>query len=238
MENEEKAGPARKRERSHRYPRRNLAQSLELAKFVEERGLDGFPAGEIATALGFSSIKTNTFSGAVSAARQFGLLDLKSENYGLTPLARSILHPVNPAEVPALIRQSLWSAPLYEELARRFSGKTLPDAAILANLLYHQFDIIVGAKDLAAAVFVESARFAGALGADGILRPEGGITVVDSLPVEKPKKPRSSQSVRLDLRLWGDDEGKTIRFRSPEKITKESYERLLQAFALVVRIEP
>jgi len=49
---QDEQAPGRKRERSHRYPGRGLAESLELARFLEERGLDGFPAGEIARALG------------------------------------------------------------------------------------------------------------------------------------------------------------------------------------------
>lgn len=228
-------GAGRKRERSHKYPRRNLSESLDLVKFIEDRGLDGFPAGEIATSLGFSNIKSNTFSATLSAARQFGLLESKAEEYRLTALARSILHPVSPAERLSKICQSFRLAPLYEELAHRFEGKVVPEVSSLANLLLHQFEITVGAKDLAATVFLESARFAGVLGPDGILRLEA--TVVEAPEVKVPKRPKSSTSVRLDLRLWGRDEGKMIRLRAPEKITKESYDRLLQALALLVQIE-
>ena len=37
-------------------------------------GLDGLTAPDIASALGYKNIKTNTFSARLSAARQFGLL--------------------------------------------------------------------------------------------------------------------------------------------------------------------
>ena len=229
------SGPNRKRERSRRYPGRTLADCLELAKFVEDRGLDGFPALEIASALGFSSLKTNTFSATLSAARQFGLLESFDKGYRLTPLAKSIEHPVTQAEVPCLIRTALWAAPLYRDLAERFSDKPVPDVVHLANLLYHQFGIIAAAKDSAASMFLESARFAGVLAEGGVLRPDG---IRQEQIVLKPVKPKEkSSTVRLDLRLWGVDEGKTIRSRSPEKISRESYERFLQAFALMVRIE-
>ena len=227
----------RKRERSHRYPGRSLAESLELAKFLEERGLDGFPASEIARALGYSSVKTNTFSARLSAARQFGLVALKDDAYALTPLARSILHPVDATELPALRRKALWESPLYAELAERFGGKTVPDAAILANLLYHQFGIIASAKDAAAATFLESAKSAGAMGDDGVLRPEGlEVARVAVRTTKKEARPRS-ETVRLDLPLWGSDAGKTIRIRAPEAITRDSYERLLAALRLLVRVE-
>jgi hypothetical protein len=226
----------RKRERSHRYPGRGLAESLELAKFLEERGLDGFPAGEIARALGYTSVKTNTFSARLSAARQFGLVTLKGDGYELSPLARSILHPVDEADLPSLRRKALWEAPLYAELAERFGGKTVPEAPILANLLYHQFGIISSAKDSAAATFLESARVAGALGDDGVLGPDGVQPRRVATAPTPPAKARG-KSVRLDLPLWGDDAGKTIRVRAPESITRASYERLLQAFQLLVRVE-
>ena len=111
------------RERSTRYPGVPLAESVELCKFIEARGLDGLTAADVATALGYKNIKTNTFSARLSAARQFGLLVLKDEGYSLTPLARSILHPVDPAEVPRLFRQALLEPPLYADLAAQFADK-------------------------------------------------------------------------------------------------------------------
>src|SRR4051812_50212663 len=103
MSQDESSAPARgKRERSTRYPGVPLAESVELCRFVDDRGLDGLTAADIATALGYKNIKTNTFSARLSAARQFGLLALKEEGYALTPLARAILHPVDRSGLPQL----------------------------------------------------------------------------------------------------------------------------------------
>src|SRR5205814_6279900 len=88
-----------KRERSARYPGGPLAESVGLCKFIDGHGLDGLTAADIASALGYRNVKTNTFSARLSAARQFGLLDLNDEGYALTPLARAILHPVDPADL-------------------------------------------------------------------------------------------------------------------------------------------
>jgi hypothetical protein len=49
--------------------------------------------------------------------------------------------------------------------------------------------------------------------------------------------PSSSSDVRIDLRLWGADAGKSIKLRVPESITPESLDRLLQALRLHVRVE-
>lgn len=231
----------RKRERSARYPGVPLADSIDLAKFVDDRGLDGLPADEIAVALGYKNARTNTVSARLSAARQFGLLSLDGEGYALTPLARSILHPTDPADLPRLRRQALLEPPLYAELAQRLTEKRVPDASILANILYHHHSIIATAKQQAAESFLESARAAGALGEDGIFRPHAGevtpAVATAPRPQATPTPPAPGGEVRLDLRLWGSDRGKVVRLRAPESMSSASFERLLGALRLLVRVE-
>jgi hypothetical protein len=253
MSHDESAPTRGKRERSTRYPGVPLSESVELCRFIQENGLDGLTAADIATSLGYKNIKTNTFSAKLSAARQFGLLTLKDEGYSLTALARSILHPVDPAEVPRLYRQALLEPSLYADLATQFADKKLPEATILGNVLYHNYQIIANVKQIAAETFLESARFAGALGEDHVFRPAGPashetnpastnghpastkarsrVSTVESLPAT------TGRDVRIDLRLRGPDLGKSIRLRAPEVITPESYDRLIQALQLHLRIE-
>ena len=168
--------PTRRRERSVRHPGVPLTEAVEFCKALEAKGLDRLGAGAIAAGLGYGSIKTNTFSARLSAARQFGLLTLANDGYTLTPLARSILHPVDPGDLPRLHRQAWLDPPLYADLARRLAGKRVPEASTLANLLYHHHQIIASAKLSAAESFLESARFAGALGDDQVLHPQGPPT--------------------------------------------------------------
>jgi hypothetical protein len=255
MSQDESAPTRGKRERSTRYPGVPLAESVEFCQFIQAKGLDGLTAADIATALGYKNIKTNTFSAKLSSARQFGLLALKDEGYALTPLARAILHPVDPAEVPRLYRQALLEPPLYAELAAQFADKKLPEVTILGNVLYHSHQIT--AKQAAAESFVESARFAGALGEDQIFHPQGPTKPepptkpiqanghpTDPIangpqrhPIEQEKPSNTQRDVRIDLRLRGTDTGKSIRVRAPECITQESYDRLIQALHLHLRIE-
>ena len=254
MSQDEPTPTRAKRERSTRYPGVSLAESVELCRFVEGRGLDGLTAPDIATALGYKNIKTNTFSAKLSAARQFGLLALKDEGYSLTSLARSILHPVDPSEVPKLYRQALMEPSLYSELAGQFGDKKLPEANILGNVLYHNYQIIASAKQSAAEAFLDSAKFAGALGDDHVFRPQGPVAQAEGpsatsnghaprsfanppAPIAAEPPREKSTDVRIDLRLWGHDSGKAIRVRAPEVITPESFERLLQTLRLHLRIE-
>ncbi len=258
MAHDETSPPARpRRERSTRYPGVSLPESVKLCASLDNLGLDGLSAPAIAAALGYTNIKTNTFSARLSAARQFGLLNLTGDGYALLPLARAILHPVEPAELPRLHRQALLKPPLYAELAGRLAGKRLPEATILGNVLYHNYQIIASAKQVAAEAFLESSRFAGCVGDDQVFYPEGapgaaplpaaepgapdGAPAVRERHAKRDPNPGSTQGagsdVRLDLRLWDRDEGKMIRVRAPQSITAASFERFLQAFRLLVRIE-
>jgi hypothetical protein len=250
--------PRPRRERSTRHPGVPLAEGLKLCESIVELGVDGLSASDIALALGYKNIKTNTFSARLSAARQFGLLALTADGYALTPLALEILHPVEPDALPRLYRQALLKPPLYAELSERLAGKKVPEPAILGNILYHSHQIIASAKKAAAEAFLESARFAGALGDDQVFLPNGPPELAPPpTPASKndpaaPAQARAASSsssvapaatrgrssdVRLDLRLWDRDDGKTIRLRAPQSITPASFERFLQAFRLLVRVE-
>jgi hypothetical protein len=238
--------PRPKRARSTRYPGVALGESLRLCESLDSLGLDGMTAPAIASALGYTNIKTNTFSARLSSARQFGLLNLAGDGYGLTPLARAILHPVDPAQIPALHRQAFLKPPLYADLAERLAGKRVPEVEILGNLLYHQFQIIATAKRSAAEAFLESARFAGVLGDDQVVRPEGAAAAIAPAGTDPPAPPRPRAAsprrsdpaeVRFDLELWDEDEGKRIRVRAPRSMTAASFERFLQALRLLVRID-
>ena len=241
-----------RRERSTRYPGVSLAECLKLCESIHHLGVDGLTAADIASALGYKNIKTNTFSARLSAARQFSLLELTANGYALTALAREILHPVDKAELPRLYRQALINPPLYSELAERLGGKKVPEAAILGNVLYHSHHIIASAKQAAAEAFLESAKFAGALGTDMVFHPRGSPTTAtaprpspnhepsrsdSASPAPRPSRTPQTGEVRVDLRLWDADNGKSIRIRAPQSITLASFERFLQTFRLVVKIE-
>ena len=248
-----------RRERSTRYPGVPLAEAIKLVESIERLGVDGLSAADIASALGYKNIKTNTFSAPLSAARQFGLLALSGDGYGLTPLAREILHPVDPDDVASVCRQALVKPPLYAELVERFAGKKVPEASILGNVLYHHHSIIATAKQAAAAAFLESARSCGALGEDNVLHPLGAAapappTVEVAAPTAARKRstrrardldPGAARHQRRPARPRPrsasicDSGTPTPENRSAsahlQTITPASFERFLQTFKLLVR---
>lgn len=231
-----------RRSRSARYPGVALGEAIAFCRQVDDRGHDGQTAAAIASALGHANVRNNSFSTRLSAARQFGLLVLEGDRYHLSALSRSILHPVDLEGVPALLRRALAEPPLYATLLSKLANRVVPDVATLANLLYHDDRITASAKDHAAEAFLASSRFAGALGDDGVLRPEGVRAPIVSKPsaavCERPApRPTSRPSVRIDLPLWGDDAGKVVKVRAPGSMTAASLERLIAALRLHIRID-
>lgn len=152
-----------KRERSARYPAAPLDEAIEFCRQIDELGVDGLTASQIATAMGYKNVKTNTFSGRLSSARQFGLVALADQNHSLTQLAKRIIHPLDPDEIPSLLQQACQSPTLFAELIKQYAGKRLPEPEILGNLLMHRHQITAAAKSAAAESFYASARFAGIL---------------------------------------------------------------------------
>lgn len=156
-----KENPASRRERSARYPSVPLQEAIAFCRQIDELGIDGLGAAQIATAMGYRNVKTNTFSGRLSSARQFQLIVLNDQNYSLTELALRIIHPIDPAEVSQLLRQACLAPHLYAELIRHYAGKRLPEAEILGNLMMHKYQITASAKSAAADAFLDSLRFVG-----------------------------------------------------------------------------
>ena len=164
-----------KRERSARYPAVPLAEAVEFCRQIDDLGIDGLTAPQIATAMGYKNVKTNTFSGRLSSARQFGLIDLSEQNYSLTDLALRIIHPIDPDEVPQLVRQACQLPPLFAELMKHYAGKRLPEPEILGNLLMHKHQITASAKMAAAESFYASIQHSGLLDDSRILDAQANM---------------------------------------------------------------
>lgn len=186
-----------KRERSARYPAIPLSEAVEFCRQIDELGIDGLTAPQIATAMGYKNVKTNTFSGRLSSARQFGLIDLSEQNYSLTDLALRIIHPFDPEEVPQLMRQACQLPPLFAELMKHYAGKRLPEPEILGNLLMHKHQITASAKMAAAESFYASIQHSGLLDDTRILdaqaNVQAGQPMANEVRVPPGAKPQAVQ---------------------------------------------
>jgi hypothetical protein len=218
-----------------------LCDAIHLAEVMLDQGLDGMPAVAIAPALGFSSIRSNAFSSLLSAARQFGLIELRHHSYRLTPLGRALPHPIDESHAARLRQEAFFLPRIYQDLARRLEDRPLPQVDVIANLLFQEHHITARAKRAAAETFLESAREAGLLSKDGVLRLQEynqHSPVSGQLPPKSRPEPTeiTNESMRIELPLRGRDQGKRIVASLPESITRESLDRFLAAIELHVLV--
>jgi hypothetical protein len=78
------------------------------------------------------------------------------------------------------------------------------------------------------------------LNAELVIQAEGSnVPPAPPAPVaaEPPRPTKRTSDVKIDLRLWDQDAGKMIRVRAPQSISQASFDRFIQAFRLLVRIE-
>jgi hypothetical protein len=182
------------------------------------------PAPAIARALGYQSVRTNSFSARLSSARQFGLVTLRSKACSTTALAQAILKTTEPRAQQRSYQEALRQPPLYAALIEQLAGKRLPEADVLAEVIARHYPVTAAGKRAAALAFLASVRFAGAVSDGGVLQLGS-----ETAGIEPP--------VQIELPLWGRDLGKTIALRVPASISGASFERLLQALRVHVRIE-
>jgi hypothetical protein len=212
------------RRRSARYPAASLSQTIAFVRGIEARRTDGTTAEAIARATGYRNIRTRSFSARLSSARQFGLLGMHRGIYTLTERGRALAKPTEADDKGSLMLQAFLAPPLYAELALSLAGRPLPDAAALASRLERGHEIAPAARERAAEVFLASAREAGVVDSENVLRlgDGGGTEVVRGRSalasgagrvVRDPSAPRRRQVVAVVDPCAGIDDA--VQLRAP-----------------------
>ena len=60
---------------------------------------------------------------------------------------------------------------------------------------------------------------------------------MSSLDWFDPAAEADPSAARFELRLWGRDQGKVVQVRAPEAMSRSSFERLIRALEVHIRIE-
>lgn len=157
----------KKRERSRLYPRYHLEHAVEFARQIHDLGGSGISKEAVAGKIG-KATNNSTFVGRISSAKQFDLVTLESGNLSVTERAERIFLPKSEEDKSQALLEAFSSPPFYGDLISHYRGKTIPDKDSLANLLVHDFQIKHAARHTAAANFLHSAKYIGAID-NGIL---------------------------------------------------------------------
>ncbi len=175
------------KQRSAAYPSYSISDSLDFSEKIYKNYGNNYRATreEIAEALNYS---VGSLTQKVSAAVQYGLLDMKSkEGYQVTELFVKWYRPISDEAKHEALVEAFKSPPLYNDLIQVFEGNILPPLKPLANILLQKHNISEKACDKAAEIFEFNAELVSALTGERILvlDKEAKEIVVDDFEQEE-----------------------------------------------------
>jgi len=148
-------------------PYYDLAQSIEAAKAIHEKGGGACSREQLAPILGYSGTNNGGFLTRVSAAKMFGLLEESGETLRLTQRAKTVLHPIMPQDAERGKIEAFLSVELFSKFYERFKGAALPQEVGIKNLLENTYAIVPGRVVPSLRVMMDSAEQAGFFQATG-----------------------------------------------------------------------
>jgi len=156
------------KEKSAMYPAYTLNEILDsFINVIDTLGGKKASTELVASTLGVSS-STKSFTRKLSAARQYGLINLSKGTIELTDLANSILYPIS-ENINVYMLEAFSKPPVYEKLIERYNHRALPNNFVLSNILLEpEFAITKNVKDLVIEKFIENCKDLGLI-KNGIL---------------------------------------------------------------------
>jgi hypothetical protein len=127
--------------RSPSYPRIDLDRAVELAKKVYDSTFESSVDTETLYELMGYRGKSGPSASALSALKQYKLVEGRDQALRIAPLALRILHPANEQEKADALAEAVFAPQLYNEIRVQFSGK-LPSDQVLKSYLVrtHSFN--------------------------------------------------------------------------------------------------
>lgn len=157
------------KQRSAAYPSYTILDSLGFSERIYKNYGTNYRATreEIADALNYS---VGSMTQKVSAAVQYGLLDMKSkEGYQVTDLFVKWYRPISEESKNQALVEAFKNPSLYIDLIDVFEGHVLPPVKPLASILLQKHSISEKACDKAAEIFEENANIISALSKERVL---------------------------------------------------------------------
>lgn len=219
--------------RSRAYPALTLKEAIEvLGRIVRALGWVASSRDTIAQALGYANGSTGLAGRTVAALGHYGLLDRKGHIYQPSLLAERVLRSDEWTIRRQALREAFLKPTLFKEIVDSYEAhQRVPEG--LAHAL-PDFGITDSAKQDVAAIFLESAQYAGVLDPTGaFLRrpsPHGPLEVVDE-ELEDTQRATLGRRIatpelppqRLEFTLT---EGKQVRIEVPQNLNERDLDLL------------
>lgn len=193
------------KQRSRAYPGVTLGVACSLlCEKLEDMGSGWIERKALAAFLGYQTGEGGIAARKIAALVHFGLLERSDKGYRLSNAGRSIQEVAEDSpEFLATVRLALTKPALFAGILTRFRcGGRIPRQE-LRRVLTEELGITAQARDDAAEVFVESARFAGVLDSDGTLLDVSAEGRPRPQTAEVPASSVVSSIKRLEILLRG-----------------------------------
>jgi hypothetical protein len=168
-----------------RAPAYDLASCVDVAQTIYAKGGTASSA-ELATYLGYKSVKNGAFASRVAATRLFGLIEGPSNAYVLTELGLRVLAPETDAAGVEDRVTAFLNVPLYRAFFERYRDQQLPPEDGLCNGLRVNFGVPADQARTLLNRLLDSAEQAGLFSVAGsrsrMIRPTAGRAVATPPP--------------------------------------------------------
>lgn len=166
-------GSVQTRQRSASYPRYTLEQCEELTRAAFHAGARNLDQDRIAQEVGYKNARNGSFRGFRATAGQFGMITYEGDNY--LSVAQQWIDVLDSEDTEALQRarqEAIVKPPLFRQLIDEYVDKHLPSMDKIARRIHlnPKYGILQDAAEVAARIFIESAKYAGMVDAKGFLR--------------------------------------------------------------------
>lgn len=166
--------------RSRKHPARSLPGAVAFAKRILTLGGKGVSLASIATDMGLANTNNGRFRYLLSAAKQFGLIDVVREATHITPTGMHILMPTDEEDHALHLVEAIKKPPVYAALLHRFTGLELPPIASLEGIMLHDHGVAPNKARNAAKAFYESVRYVDIFDSDRIIDVFGEVAASEA----------------------------------------------------------
>jgi hypothetical protein len=166
------------RQRSSRYPGFNLKRVEEITRLAFVEGPRNLDQDRFAQLIGYSNSKNGAYARLRSAAVEFGAL--KSSGSGAISVSEEWIAAFmsdDPKEIVEVLKSSVKRPTLYQQIFKAYENRQFPTVEKLSRELYvnPQYGVLKDAAEVAAQIFLESAKYAGLIDARGFVTTDNQL---------------------------------------------------------------
>jgi len=165
---------AEKFQKSQMYPGATWSASVNLIETINSKfGGSTVSYDELSRAYNVSP-STKSFTGRLSGAKQFGLIETASGTVSITETGKKYLYPTSDTIRNEIAINSIKKPKLFSDLIDRYNNKPLPTKELLANILMAEYGIMQNVRDTVAGIFLDTIEQLG-LRVNGVLKYNNDI---------------------------------------------------------------